>query len=101
MTDKVLEAITFKLTPGVTDQAFLRMAEQANAFLAKQDGFIARRLAKGDDEVWQEHVEWESLDAAQKAFRVAEEDPGMADFLAAYDPGSMTMAFRKLALAMN
>ena len=101
MTDKVLEAITFKLSAGISDDAFLKMAEQANAFLAKQDGFIARRLAKGDDDVWQEHIEWESLGAAQKAFRAAEEDPTMTEFLAASDTESMSMAFRKLALAMN
>jgi len=101
MTDKILEAITFKLSNGITDEAFLRMAEQANVFLARQEGFIARRLAKGDDNVWQEHIEWESLDAAQRAFRVAEEDPSMTDFIAASDPQTISMAFRKLALAMN
>lgn len=101
MTERVLEAITFQLEDFVTEEAFLEAAGAANEFLQSCDGFIARRLAKGDDGVWQEHVEWESKEAAERAFKEASTLPSMEAFFSAARKDSINMAFRQLMLSLN
>lgn len=63
----VIELVELRLKPGTAEADFVAASEQVTAFLATLPGFIARRLAKGPDDIWIDYVEWQSLPHAQDA----------------------------------
>ena len=64
----VVEVVTFKLNPGVTDEQFLAANQKAQeGFVARQPGFISREAYKGENGEWLIVVEWEAPENAQAA----------------------------------
>lgn len=90
-TAPVMEVVTFRLSPGMDEAAFLAAARGTEEALARQPGFIARRLLKGEDG-WTDLVEWQDLAAAETAAGAMMADPAFAPFLAAIDPESIAMS---------
>ena len=87
----VVEIVELRVRTEVSDAEFIRAAEQASAFLRTRPGFIRRRLAKGEDGVWLDCVEWASMPeavAAAKAFNATE---ATIAFNSAIAPGSARM----------
>ncbi len=99
MITRTIELVTFKLAEGADEAAFLNHAETANRFLGTCQGFVSRRLSKCEDGDWVEHVEWESLAAAEEAARKFMEEDSLKPMLAAIDPASVTMRHNTLKLA--
>ncbi|MEM1361095.1 MAG: hypothetical protein AAGF94_05195 [Pseudomonadota bacterium] len=79
----VIETVRFELRDGIEEAAFLTLVKDMEPWLAKRDGFVARRLAKDTAGQWQDVVEWQTHDAAQAASQDMMKDPDMAGFLGA------------------
>lgn len=92
MAEHVIELVAFALKPGVDEAAFLAVASApVSEFLKGRIGFIRRRLAKGTDGQWVEHVEWATMADALAAAEAFKGDPRAQPLLAAIDPASVAM----------
>lgn len=89
--DPVLEVVSFRLTPGTTDAAFLAAARATEAPLRRQPGFLARQLTRAGDGTWTDHVTWASLPQAMAAAEAMMAEPAFGPFVALIDPSSMQM----------
>jgi hypothetical protein len=87
----VMEIVTFRLTPGISEAAFLVAAKDTGALVAAQPGFIRRSLLRDDAGLWTDAIEWHSLTAAHTAAQTVTADPSFAPFGAAIDMTSLTM----------
>jgi len=99
MTQHVIEAVTFKLLPTVSDAEFLKAAETASTFLKSCEGFVRRQMSKGDDGVWLDHVEWRSLSTAKAASESFFNHAPLMPFMQAIDMASVTMSHNILHMA--
>ena len=64
----ILELVTFKLKPGVTEDQFAAANESVTAWAKRQPGFVSRSLSFNEEEdTYIDVVYWESLAAAQCA----------------------------------
>lgn len=98
---RVIEYVTFSLTPGTTDAAFLDAARATEALVRRQPGFVSRRLSQGEDGCWTDVVIWETLAAAQAAPPVVMADPDFHPFMALIDGPSARMRHETLALTLD
>jgi choline dehydrogenase-like flavoprotein len=87
----VMEIVTFRLNPGVTDAAFLAAARGTAPMVAAQPGFLRRSLLRDDAGEWTDTVAWQSLAEAHAAAETLMADPGFAAFGAAIDMTSLRM----------
>ena len=71
----IVEIVQFKLTEGVSEEAFIQDAENVQKnFLEKQLGYAgSRQLLKGKDGEGTDIVYWESLEHAENAQKAAME----------------------------
>lgn len=99
MTGHVLEIVSFKLVPGTGEEQFRALAENANRFIARQPGFLNRRLVAGEDGVWVDVIEWRSLKEAHAAAQKLMAEPSLTGFLTAIDMGSIAMSHRQVMAA--
>lgn len=91
VTGPVMEVVRFRLAAGIEEAAFLDAARATEAPLARQPGFVSRRLVLGDGGLWTDLVEWQSLAAAQAGAEAMMADPAFAPFVAAIDHASIVM----------
>ncbi len=87
----VMEIVTFRLNPGMTDAAFLTAAKGTEAMVAAQPGFVRRSLLRDDAGLWTDTVEWQSITAAHTAAEILMADPAFAPFGGAIDMTSLSM----------
>lgn len=87
----VLEVVTFRLAPGVTEADFLAAARATEAPLRAQPGFLGRHLTRSDQGLWTDHVAWASLPEAMAAAEVMMAEPAFGPFMAAIDGASVAM----------
>ena len=97
----VAEIVTFRLAPGMTDPAFLDAARATGSLLAAEPGFLSRRLSKGADGTWTDHVTWTSLSEAEAAADRIMAAPEAQPFLAAIDPASISMRHEPILMTME
>lgn len=62
---QALEVTTFKLSPGLTVADFILANIDVDAWLLKQPGFIARRIAERDDGSIVDMLVWASVRAGE------------------------------------
>ena len=91
---RVAEIVTFRLAAATPEAAFLDAARATGPLLATVPGFVSRRLSRGADGTWTDHVEWASR--AEAAARAVTSDPAAGPFLAAIDPDSIVMRHASL-----
>lgn len=96
MTGKVIEVVRFRTNKGVSEAAFAESAKTVNAFLQNCPGFIARRLSRGEDGEWIDHVEWQTMEAAKKASEAFMQRSDLAGFVSAIDEASVVMRHNML-----
>ncbi|MEO1249814.1 MAG: hypothetical protein AAFW76_08245 [Pseudomonadota bacterium] len=96
MTGKVIEVVRFRINEGISEAAFAKSAETVNAFLQDCPGFIARRLSRGEDGEWIDHVEWQTMEAAKTASDALMQRTDLGDFLSAIDESSVVMRHNML-----
>lgn len=87
----VLEVVTFRLAPGITDAAFLAAAKGTAAVVAARSGFVRRSLLRDETGQWTDIVEWQSLAQAHAAAEAVVTDPAFAPFGAAIDMNGLTL----------
>jgi hypothetical protein len=97
----VAEIVTFRLAPGTTETAFLAAARATGALLDGAPGFVSRRLSKGPDGGWTDHVAWTTRAQAEAAAARIMSDPAAAPFLAAIDPATIAMRHEALLWTME
>lgn len=100
-TGPVAEIVTFRLAAGVSDDAFLAAARATQGFVEAAPGFVSRRLSRGGDGTWTDHVEWASKDQAKAAAEALMADPAALPFLQAIDPDSVAMRHEALLMRMD
>jgi len=101
MTKHTIETVTFKLNEGVTREAFAEAAQAITGFAQKQDGFVSRRLSCSDDGFWIEHIEWETLEAAQAAAARIGKEPTLESCMKAIDGPSVVMHHTTLEISVS
>jgi hypothetical protein len=87
----VAEIVTFRLVPGVTDDAFLDAARATEAAVAAQPGFLRRTLSRDETGLWTDHVEWASLEQALAAAEAVTQLPEFGPFAGAIDLSGLTI----------
>jgi len=71
----VIEFMSYKLKPGASVPDFLAASENFHKeYVSKQQGFISQKLLS-DGVTWADLLVWESMEAVEKAFGAAQEDP--------------------------
>ena len=97
----VTEIVTFRLAAGISEKAFLTAARATGPLLAAEPGFVSRRLSRGEDGTWTDHVAWTDLARAEAAARRIMAAPAAAPFLMAIDPASIVMRHERLLMTME
>ena len=78
---KAIELVAFKLKKGVLDTEFLPVSDKFNyEFLAKQNGYISRKLLRKGD-LWADLVLWETEADHLNAMEASKEDTVAAVYL--------------------
>ncbi len=90
-TTPVAEIVTFTLAGGITADAFVALSQESEAFVRAQPGFMFRRLSRGADGRWSDHVVWRDHAAAQAAARAFPRQPFAGPLMQAIEPGSIDM----------
>ena len=76
-----IEFVAFKLKKGVSAEEFRLVSDKFNdEFLAKQKGYISRKLLTKDD-MWADLVVWETEDDFQNAMKASKEDAAAREYL--------------------
>ncbi len=101
MNNRIIEIVTFKLTKDVNEEDFLKTIPASNDFIKSCDGFISRRLSCNDENIWLEHVEWESLEAAMAASKVFMKVDKLMPMMQAIDKESVTMSHNRLLISLG
>ena len=73
--EDVLELVTFKTLPGVTDEQVVATADALQRDVEHLAGYRARRLLKADDGTWVDTVRWTTMEAAHAAADLIESKP--------------------------
>jgi hypothetical protein len=89
--DSVLEVVSFRLTQGTTDAAFLAAARATEAPLRRQPGFLSRQLTRTEDGIWTDHFTWASLPQALSAAEAMMAEPAFGPFVTLIDAASIQM----------
>lgn len=88
----VIEIVTLKLKPGVTDTQFALLDKKVQTtYMEKRPGFLSRESAPGSNNDWVVIVHWKSIadaDASMKSFSTA---PATAEWMSMIVPNSMVM----------
>ena len=76
-----IEFVAFKLKKGVSELEFRFVSDTFNSeFLAKQKGYISRKLLAKDD-LWADMVVWETAEDFQNAMNASKENAAAAHYL--------------------
>ncbi len=99
----IIEIAQFRLTAGVSEEAFLQDAENVQkGFLEKQAGYAGtRQLLKGKEGEWVDIVHWESLEDAQKAQEAAMGSKTCMPMFSKIDPNSIKMLHLEQVISWN
>jgi len=101
MTNRIIEAVTFKLAQGISEADFLKTVPASNEFIKSRKGFIARRLSKGEDGTWLEHIEWENMAVAKSASDAFMKEPSLAPMMQAIDGASAIVQHNQLQISVG
>lgn len=87
----IVEVVTFKLTAGADEAAFLEAAHHTFAWLQSQNGFIRRELTQASEGWWIDIVHWADLHSAHNAAERLMSAPEGVAFMRQIDPETATM----------
>jgi hypothetical protein len=86
----VLELVFFQAAAGCTHEQMLAAIDASQTWLARQPGYISRRVSH-DGAQWVDAVVWASLDQALRAAEGFNQSPEAQAFGALIDPSSVRM----------
>ena len=88
----MFEITTFRLAPGVDEQAFRDLDERVQVEVAyHQPGFLRRSLGRHADGRWLVLTVWASRDDADAGRAALDSSPLGAEFRALLEPGSVVV----------
>lgn len=82
---RVVEVVRYTLTAGVSREQHLEAGRAIVPFLCAQPGFVRRVHSEGEDGLWIDFVEWESLEQARQAAERGMQEPSLAAFFQSID----------------
>ena len=88
---EIIEIVTFRLTPGTTEEGFVAAVTQSMPFLERQRGFLGREVGVTADGEWTDIVRWANLELALRAARAFNAAPETQAFNACLERGSVQM----------
>lgn len=91
MQNSVIELVTFRAKEGVEPQLIAKAANDMEAFLHSQQGFIYRSLSHDEDQLWHDIIYWSSQDDASKASDNFMQNAQCLDLMAHIDPDTVRM----------
>lgn len=98
----IVEIAQFKLASGVTDEEFIKEAEDVQKnFLEKQSGYVDRELLKAKDGQWIDILHWDSRQEAQKAAEMMIKEPTTQGFMKRIDSLSVKMLHLEQVITWN
>ena len=87
-----LEIVTFKIKDGVNLPDFLTAsAELEEGFAKKQEGYLSRIFARGEDNEWVDVIRWRTMADAEAAAKAAMQSPACAPMFGMIDEASVKM----------
>ena len=79
LDQSVFEIVVSHLNRGATHEALLETSKPVSEWVAKQPGFIDRKLIRSSDgNTYVESVRWHSLEEAERAAQLAQASPACA-----------------------
>lgn len=100
-TGPVAEIVTFHITPGSDEAAFLVAARATEAPVAAQPGFLRRVLSRDDGGLWTDHVEWADRASAEVAAHAVMAIPEFGPFAGFIDASTMQMRHARVMWTMG
>ena len=91
MTNTVVDVVTLKPMPGVSDADYLAAPQKTAEFVGFLPGSIHRRLTKGDDGVWRDCAISADRSAAQEAGAKFPQADCPADLIRMIDPATLVL----------
>lgn len=83
-TATIIESVTFKAKPKVSDEALIEAALKTDVVLDNIEGFIHRYIAKQDNQTWLEVVFWQQKTLAEQGLQLflqADESKAFLDLI--------------------
>ena len=87
----VVEIVSFAVNTGVSEAQLIAAANNINADLAKQAGFISRNLAYDKAGEWVDIIHWRNLVSAESAAQHMMQNEKAGEFFALIDQSKMKM----------
>jgi hypothetical protein len=97
----VIELVSLRVRPTVSDADFVCAADSATTFLSSCPGFVRRRLAKDDVDAWVDYIEWRTREDAVAAAKRFNRAPETRAFSEAIEPGSVVTHHLSVHAAVN
>lgn len=91
MKTVVMELAIGKTKPGVLREDYLEAAAAVEADLRRMPGFRGRKLLAGEDGLWVDLVEWDSMDEALAAAQAFTNIPSALPMIEMLDPDTIRM----------
>lgn len=101
MPNQIAEIVTFKLATGISDEDFAKAGEAATAFIRSQKGFVSRRLSRGKDGTYTDHVVWDTLADAESAMEASMKEASLASFMQSIDPHTIKLDHQEIVNLVN
>jgi hypothetical protein len=87
----ILELVSFRLQPGISQEHFLSAVADVDEFLAGRPGYLGRQVYRSGDGTWLDLVRWHDLPSAQAAAQAIRADRRCDAFLGCIAESSTTM----------
>lgn len=101
MNTHVIETVVFKLLANVSSEDFLKTVPASSTFIEASPGFVARRLSRGEDGAWIEHIEWKTMDDAKLASDTLMKEESLMPFLQCIDGDTVTISHTDLEVSLG
>lgn len=100
-TPQIVEIVSFRLTPGADEAAFIESAASVETMLTQSGQILARTLSKTPDGTWTDHIVWSDEGAAKAAAAEVMQSPACAPFMSLIDPESVIISHGPVARRMD
>ena len=94
MKNLIVEISQFKLASGMSEEEFLKEAEEAETtFFEKQGGYIGRELLKDKSNQWAKVTNWNSMEDVRKAAKAMLNSPVAQSLMQKIDSSNILCNF--------
>ncbi len=99
--DPTLEIVTFRLTDGADEMAFVEAAKGTEAWLESTGEVVARSLSVDDDGLWTDAITWRTRAKALAVAKEAMAQPEFAPLMALIDPDTVNLRHAAILWQMD